>query len=111
MTFWAWLKSEVAAVVAPRPKTFLPDAALFKAIGAGEDRNALRIVENLEKQLGRDVAIGAFLRGLDDLCQRGFVTWYELPGGPQRGYRNRRFYMLTSTGLAAYSASLRDEPA
>ena len=57
--------------------------------------------EELKKEAGKDVAVGAIYTGLDRLEQRGFVeSWFGDPT-PERGGRAKRFYRVTASGIRA----------
>ena len=59
------------------------------------------IREELRKQAGKDVAVGAIYTGLDRLAQKGFVESWAGDPTPERGGRAKRFYRVTAKGFRA----------
>ena len=60
------------------------------------------IVERAE----RDVSLGAVYSTLDRLEAKGYVKSSEASGGAERNGRARRFFRLTSPGLAALNEGI-----
>src|SRR3954471_993828 len=65
------------------------------------------IRDEIHRETGRDVAIGAIYKTLGRLAEKGLVT--SRIGAPtgERGGRRTRCYALTSAGRAALRHSLR----
>jgi PadR family transcriptional regulator PadR len=57
--------------------------------------------EELKREAGKDVAVGAIYTGLDRLEQKGFVESWSGDPTPERGGRAKRFYRVTASGVRA----------
>jgi DNA-binding PadR family transcriptional regulator len=57
--------------------------------------------EELKREAGKDVAVGAIYTGLDRLEQKGFVESWSGDPTPERGGRAKRFYKVTARGIRA----------
>ena len=67
------------------------------------DREAygVTIRHEIERRIGRDVAIGALYTSLDRLEKKGYVRSAMSEPTAQRGGRSRRYFTLTSAGAEA----------
>ena len=61
----------------------------------------INVREELKKQAGKDVAVGAIYTGLGRLAQKGFVESWAGDPTPERGGRAKRFYRVTASGIRA----------
>ena len=57
--------------------------------------------DELKKQAGKDVAVGAIYTGLERLEKRGLVESRTGEPTPERGGRSKRFYRATASGVRA----------
>lgn len=67
----------------------------------GEDAYAVKILEELESQTGRRVAIGAIHTALYRLEDKGFLKSFTGGATTERGGRWKRFFSITSYGRKA----------
>lgn len=55
----------------------------------------VELAEHLESQIGKRVMIGSLYAALDRLESAGYVESELREGGPERGYRQKRYYRLS----------------
>jgi len=90
---------------------------LLALIRLGDDGYGRRIHDEVEKRLGRTIAIGQVYVSLDRLADKGMVRSHVGEATPVRGGRAKRFFLITAKGRRAldetWSAltALRPEPA
>ncbi len=70
-----------------------------------EDAYAFKITEEVEKQTGRSVSIGAVHSTLSRLEEKGFLTSQFGKPSLERGGRRKRIYTVTAIGRGALEAS------
>jgi len=66
---------------------------------------AIPVREEIEERTGRAVARGALYTALERLESKGLLRSRMSGPLPERGGRSRRYFSVTSTGLAAVRAS------
>jgi DNA-binding PadR family transcriptional regulator len=71
----------------------------------GEDAYAFKIAEEVEKQTGRSVSIGAVHSTLSRLEGKGFLTSQFGQPTLERGGRRKRIYTVTAIGRRTLDAS------
>jgi PadR family transcriptional regulator, regulatory protein PadR len=74
---------------------------LLAVIRLDGEAYGVNVREELKKQAGKDVAVGAIYTGLDRLAQKGFVESWAGDPTPERGGRAKRFYRVTASGIRA----------
>lgn len=76
-----------------------------------DDAYGLSIVDELEKQTGRNVMISSVHKSLVRLEEKGYLKSRMGGGTQQRGGRDKRLYQLTEAGkkVLAESRELRNE--
>jgi len=67
----------------------------------------MHVRRELAERTGRDVSIGAVYTTVDRLLDKGFVRSVDVEPHPDRDGRARRFFELTSAGVAALAAADR----
>jgi DNA-binding PadR family transcriptional regulator len=72
---------------------------LLALIRLGDKAYGVPIFEELEKRIGRDVAIGSVYAALERLEGKGFVTSELGEPTAERGGRAKRFFRVTARGL------------
>jgi PadR family transcriptional regulator, regulatory protein PadR len=78
------------------------ETLLLLAVIRLDDRAyGVTVQEELKREAGRDVAVGAIYTGLDRLEQKGFVESWSGDPTPERGGRAKRFYRVTARGIRA----------
>jgi DNA-binding PadR family transcriptional regulator len=80
---------------------------MLAVAGLGESAYGMTVRRALEDRTGREVSLGAVYSTLDRLETKGYVSSKETDGGLDRGGRARRFFKLTSPGLAALNEGIR----
>jgi DNA-binding PadR family transcriptional regulator len=78
---------------------------LLAVLRLGENAYAIPIREEIERRTGRKVARGALYTALERLETKRCLHSTMSEPLPERGGRSRRYFMVTSTGLAAIRAS------
>jgi len=78
---------------------------LLAILRLGEEAYAIPVREEIEARTGRKVARGALYTALERLEAKGCLSSRMSEPLPERGGRSRRYYMVTSPGLAALRAS------
>lgn len=78
---------------------------LLAVLRLGQDAYAVPIREAIVTQAGRSVARGALYTTLDRLEQKGLLRSTLGEPLPERGGRPRRYYAVTSVGVASLRAA------
>jgi DNA-binding PadR family transcriptional regulator len=78
---------------------------LIAVLRLGENAYAIPIRDEIEQRTGRSVARGALYTALERLETKGCLRSSMSDPLPERGGRARRYFTVTSTGLAAVRAS------
>ena len=66
-----------------------------------QDAYGLTIGRRVSDLLGKKVSVGAVYIPLERLARKGLLATWESEPTARRGGRRKRFYKLTSSGLAA----------
>jgi DNA-binding PadR family transcriptional regulator len=74
---------------------------LLAILRLGPDGYAIPIRQEIEDRTGRSVARGALYTALERLEAKGCLKSRMSDPLPERGGRSRRYFTVTSTGLAA----------
>jgi DNA-binding PadR family transcriptional regulator len=80
---------------------------LLAILRLGDQAYAIPIREEIEARTGRAVARGALYTALERLESKRCLRSRMSDPLPERGGRSRRYFTVTSTGLAAIRASRR----
>src|ERR1700761_8914364 len=73
-----------------------------------EDRAyGVTVRQEIELRTQREVSIGAVYATLDRLESKGYVTSHLGDPTPERGGRSKRFFQVTSKGMAALNRTQR----
>ena len=67
----------------------------------GDEAYGMRIRQEIQERLERDVTIGAVYVTLERLAQKGCLRTRTGEPTAQRGGRAKRFYIITATGITA----------
>jgi PadR family transcriptional regulator PadR len=78
---------------------------LLAALRLGDGAHGPGIARELEERARRRVSRGALYGTLDRLEGKGFLTWSEDPGTPERSGQPLRRFRVTKEGLAALRSS------
>lgn len=78
---------------------------LIAVLRLGDHAYAIPIREEIEERTGRTVARGALYTALERLETKGCLRSSMSDPLPERGGRARRYFIVTSTGLAAVRTS------
>jgi DNA-binding PadR family transcriptional regulator len=78
---------------------------LIAVLRLGENAYAIPIREEIEQRTGRKIARGALYTALDRLEAKRCLRSSMSEPLPERGGRSRRYFTVTSTGLAAVRAT------
>ncbi len=78
---------------------------LLAVLRVGEEAYAVPVRAEIESRAGRTVARGALYTTLDRLEQKGLLTSRLGDPLPERGGRARRYYRVSSRGLAGLRAA------
>ncbi|HET9263186.1 MAG TPA: helix-turn-helix transcriptional regulator [Vicinamibacterales bacterium] len=78
---------------------------LIAVLRLGENAYAIPIREEIEQRTGRKIARGALYTALDRLEAKRCLRSNMSEPLPERGGRSRRYFTVTSTGLAAVRAT------
>jgi PadR family transcriptional regulator PadR len=73
------------------------------------DAYGVRIRQELDRLLGRSVAIGAVYTTLARLEEKNLVSSHVGDPTPERGGRAKRFYRLEALGHRAYAATIAEQ--
>jgi PadR family transcriptional regulator, regulatory protein PadR len=83
----------------------LEQIVLLAVLRLGADAYAVPILEQIEKQTGRQVARGALYTALDRLETKGCLESRLGEPLPERGGRARRYFTVTPAAVRALKAS------
>ena len=73
-----------------------------------EDRAyGVTVRQEIQLRIDREVSIGAVYATLDRLETKGYVKSFQGDPTPERGGRAKRFFRVTSKGIAAVSRTQR----
>lgn len=79
---------------------------LLALVRLGEDAYGVTIKEEIERQTGRGIFVGAVYTALSRLEKQGCVSSYTGDPTPKRGGRRKKHYVLEPEGEAALSRTL-----
>jgi len=83
------------------PLTRTEEIILLAVYQLGDDAYGVTIRKQIEKTIEKKFSVGAIYVPLDRLAKKGFLTSYVGEPIPERGGRSKRFYRVTSKGIAA----------
>lgn len=78
---------------------------LLAMLRLGDDAYGVRLMEELERRVGRRVSRGSVYVTLDRLEEKGWVESHHSGSRPERGGRPRRIVGVTAEGLEALRKS------
>ncbi len=78
---------------------------LLAIVQLGDDAYGVRIREEIEQRVGRDVARGALYTTLDRMESKGLVTSATGASHAERGGRPRRYFTVSAAGLESLRES------
>ncbi len=73
----------------------------------GDQAYGVTVRQEIEGRIGREVSIGAVYATLDRLEAKGYVKSRFGDPTPERGGRSKRFYRVSSKGVAAVNRTHR----
>lgn len=76
-------------------------ALLLAVVHLGADAYGVTIRQEIERRLGREVAVGALYTSLDRLEQKGYVRSRMSEPTPERGGRSKRHFVIRPAGATA----------
>ena len=74
---------------------------LLAVLHLGDEAYGTAIRREIETRASRTVSIGAAYATLDRLVEKGYLRARDDAGGPARGGRVRRFFVVTPSGVSA----------
>lgn len=80
---------------------------LLAVIHLGDEAYGVPISRELERQRGREVALGSVYASLERMEARGLVTSSLGDPTPERGGKARRYFRITDAGLRRVAATRR----
>jgi PadR family transcriptional regulator, regulatory protein PadR len=80
---------------------------LLALLRLGDCAYGVKVRNEIEFRIDRDVSIGAIYATLDRLQSKGLVTSYLGDPTPERGGRSKRFFRITPKGIAAVDRTHR----
>jgi PadR family transcriptional regulator, regulatory protein PadR len=86
------------------PRTLLTDFELMLVLAilrVGDEAYGVQIARDIEATVGRRVLMGAAYAALDRLERNGLVTSRTGAPTPERGGRAKRYFHVTTRGVAA----------
>lgn len=83
----------------------LEQAILLTVLRLGDEAYGLMIRDQLERRTGRRVSHGASYATLDRLVSKGHLHSRLAESTPARGGRRKRYFRVTTAGVAALRAS------
>ena len=84
----------------------LEQIVLLGVLRAGDDAYAVPILDEIERQTGRALALATVHTTLSRLETKGFVRSRLGEPTPQRGGRAKRYYVVTAAGQRMLEQSL-----
>lgn len=72
-----------------------------------QEAYGVTVRQEIEARTGREVSIGAVYATLDRLEAKGYVKSHLGEPTPERGGRSKRFFQVTSSGLAVLNRTHR----
>lgn len=76
------------------------ELVLLTVCNLSDNAYGVTIQETLEQEANRTVSVGAIYAALDRLSRKGFVESWVGGATEERGGRRKRFYRVTSAGIA-----------
>jgi PadR family transcriptional regulator PadR len=73
--------------------------AMLALLRLGEDAYGVPIFREIERQCGREIALGSVYAALERLEEKGFVTSKLGESTPERGGKAKRYFRITAKGL------------
>ena len=79
---------------------------MLGVLRVGDDAYAVTIHDEIHRQTGRDVAIGAIYKTLARLEEKGLLRSRNGEPTAERGGRRKRYYLVSAAGKRAVQQSL-----
>jgi PadR family transcriptional regulator, regulatory protein PadR len=73
--------------------------AMLALMRLGEDAYGVPIFREIEKQCGREIALGSVYAALERLEEKGFVISELGESTPERGGKAKKYFRITAKGL------------
>lgn len=73
--------------------------AMLALMRLGEDAYGVPIFREIEKQCGREIALGSVYAALERLEEKGFVISELGESTPERGGKAKKYFHITAKGL------------
>lgn len=73
--------------------------AMLALMRLGQDAYGVPIFREIEKQCGREIALGSVYAALERLEEKGFVTSELGESTPERGGKAKKYFRITVKGL------------
>jgi DNA-binding PadR family transcriptional regulator len=83
----------------------LEQMVLLAILQLGDEAFALSVIRELDRRAGRPLSRGALYKTLERLEEKGLVEWDVEDATPGRGGHPRRFFRVTSSGVAMLKLS------
>lgn len=87
------------------------ELVLLTIANLGNEAYGLALLRDINERAKRNLSIGAMHSTLTRLEEKGYVTSYQGEATNKRGGRRKRYFELTSTGIAGLTEmkALRDD--
>jgi PadR family transcriptional regulator, regulatory protein PadR len=106
-----WHKSDFFAIIDVMPsRSYLGELELMillAVVHLGDEAYGVPISRELERQRGREVAVGSVYASLERMEAKGLVTSSLGDPTPERGGKARRYFRITDAGLRQVAATRR----
>ncbi|MEQ8583108.1 MAG: PadR family transcriptional regulator [Marinoscillum sp.] len=87
------------------------ELVLLTIANLGSDAYGLALIRDINERAGRNLSMGGMHSTLTRLEEKGYITSYLGEPTNERGGRRKRYFELTSSGIASLNdmKALRDE--
>jgi PadR family transcriptional regulator, regulatory protein PadR len=80
---------------------------LLALLRLGDNAYGVTVRREIKSRIARDVPVGAVYATLERLQAKGYVTSYLGDPTPERGGRSKRYFRISSNGIAAVHRTQR----
>lgn len=85
----------------------LEQIVMLAVLRVGEDAYGVPILDEIQRQTGRELALATVYKTLSRLEEKGLVASRVGEPTPRRGGRRKRYFAVTAAGLRDLRASVR----
>ena len=84
----------------------LEQIVMLAVLRVGDDAYGVPILDEIQRETGRELALATVYKTLSRLEEKGLVTSRVGEPTPQRGGRRKRYYAVTAAGMRDLRASV-----